>query len=110
MCTKNIAKVKNSLKESSQTLFSAPDEVIVALNEELNQMQKYLYPNISKMKNYLGDKHTQITLIRIIRNAILNQFMNVVEVAQKSRSSGINFESEQNIAAVIDAAFESCMN
>lgn len=63
---------------------------------------------MKKLRQYLGDKSTQLTLMRIARGTILSQCNDFLDIVKQSPYGAIpNIGSEVDIAAKLDQLLAS---
>ena len=73
-----------------------------------NTLDSRLKAGVKKLRQYLGDKSTQLTLMRIARGSILSQCNDFLDIVKQSPHAPISeIESEVDIAAKVDVILSS---
>ena len=105
-CISNFIKLRDSLQNIrvGTPVFISPEEFVTTFENETNMFKANLEPAIVKLKQYLGDKQTQITLLRIIRGTILNQIKSYLDLVGQFGAKDAGSESEA--AQKLDEAFK----
>lgn len=86
------------------------ESLISVYQNFLDCLNENLIPSINKLLQYLGDKSTQLTLIKIVRNSILSQFDDFSDIVQASPFETIDEIGDSSIvASTIDGLIESAL-
>ncbi|KAJ3341053.1 hypothetical protein HDU91_000770, partial [Kappamyces sp. JEL0680] len=98
----------------ASTLYSQPfvssKALISAYTKFLDLVQTELKASVEKLRQYLGDKNTQLTLIRIIRGSILSQVVEYLGLVKSSPYFPIaEIPEETAIAGKVDGLFEDAL-
>ncbi|KAJ3256863.1 Golgi transport complex subunit 3 [Boothiomyces macroporosus] len=89
--------------------FASPDAVQSVHDSFVKSLQANLLPQILLLKNYLGDKNTQLTLIRIAKNSIVGSFIDFIAVVKQLHLI-IPVKNEVEISDIIDQILEFGMH
>ena len=81
-CISKLLKLKDSLQNVrvGTPIFISPEEFSNTFETEVDSFKLNLETPIVKLKQYLGDKQAQMTLLRIIRGTILNHIKSYLDL------------------------------
>lgn len=101
----NFRKVRISLTFSLNTCL---ENLISVYSAFLETLDAQLMASVKKLRQYLGDKSTQLTLMRIARGTILSQCNDFLDIVKHSPHAPISeIESEVEIATKVDLILTS---
>jgi hypothetical protein len=86
------------------------DSLISVYQSFIKCLEENLVPSINKLRQYLGDKSTQLTLIKIIRNSVLSQFDDFNDLVLASPYGKIKEMGDANlVASKLDDLIEAAL-
>ncbi|KAJ3323590.1 Golgi transport complex subunit 3 [Boothiomyces sp. JEL0866] len=90
-------------------VFTNPEAVQSVHDTFIKSLQANLLPQILLLKNYLGDKNTQLTLVRIAKNSIISNFIDFIAIVKQLHLM-IPVKNELEISDIIDQILEFGMH
>ena len=108
-CVPNFLKQKESMQNIrvGTPIFIAPEEFINIFSAEVEGLKPKLEIAITKLRQYLGDRQAQMTLLRIIRGTILKEVKIYLDLIAQHGAKDCGTEAEA--AAKLDEAFKALL-
>ncbi|KAI8902930.1 Sec34-like family-domain-containing protein [Globomyces pollinis-pini] len=106
--TQFVLKAKPYLSSKTSLVeqpFASTENIKVVYESFVKAVNANLLNAVWKLKHYLGDKNTQLTLIRIIRNNILSNYIEFMEIVKRVDITVI--QDDKYVSSLLDQLFET---